>query len=90
MVILNRIEDEKDEIIKDKLLNSGMQRAIKIAKIEGPLTERGLDNDMKELMIAAMKESPKTFQGYDLHLRAVKKEDMKSVLLYIGTFKPMV
>jgi hypothetical protein len=89
MIVLNSLQNEKDEIIKNKLLKSGMQRAIKIVRMEGSLTERGLDNDMKELMVVALREKPEIFKGYDLCMQAITDQKKKTLILYIGTFNPM-
>lgn len=89
MLILNNLEDEKDETIKSKLKKYRMEKAIKIVRIEGLLTEQGLDKDMKDLMMTAIDEEPDLFHGYDLCLHAIADEDTDKLALYIGTFKPM-
>lgn len=89
MLILNNLEDEKDEVIKRRLEKYGMKKAIKIVRIEGSLTERGLDEDMKCLMVAAIEDKPELFSGCDICLHAITEEKKKSLMLYIGTFKPM-
>lgn len=89
MLILNDLEDEKDESVKRRLGKYGMSKAIKIVRIDGNLTEQGLDKDMKDLMLAAIEEKPEIFQGYDLCLHAITDEDTDKLVLYIGTFNPL-
>lgn len=89
MLILNNLEDEKDEVIKRKLEKCGMEKAIKIVRIEGHLTEQGLDKDMKCLMVTAIEDKPELFSKCDIFLHAITEEKKKSFILYTGTFKPM-
>lgn len=89
MLVLKNLEDVNNEGVKKKLEKYGMSKAIKIVRIEGVLTEQGLDKDMKELMLAAIEEKPELFDGYDLCLHAITKEDTGELILYIGTFNPL-
>lgn len=89
MLVLRNLEDVKDEDVKKKLEKYGLNKAIKIVRIDGIRTEQGLDKDMKDLMLAAIEEEPKLFDGYDLCLHAITKENTDDLILYMGTFNPL-
>lgn len=89
MLILSDLEDVKDEGLKNELKKYGMDKAIKIVRIDGILTEKGLDKDIKDLMLAAIEEKSEIFQGYDLYLHASTNKDTDELNLYIGTFDPL-
>lgn len=89
MLVLSNLEDVKDESVKKKLEKYGMNKAIKIVRIDGIRTEQGLDKDMKDLMLAAIEEKSEIFQGYDLSLHAITNKGTGELNLYIGTFKPL-